>query len=92
MTSKFYFIEMYIYHNVIQQTCAYRTLIIRGLCKTVLLYKFFPKVFGRFKNPHVLFICCGFESIHPEHSGLTKIPGFAKPSINETTLPGFYLD
>jgi len=25
----------------------------RELCKTVLLSKFFPKVFGRFQNPHL---------------------------------------
>jgi len=50
----------------------------RGLCKTVLLSKFFPKVFGRFQNPHVLLIRCGFEIT--QALTLTKIPGFAKPS------------
>jgi len=46
----------------------------------VLLSKFFPKVFGRFQNPHVLLIRCGFEIT--QALTLTKIPGFAKPSIN----------
>jgi len=52
----------------------------RGLCKTVLLSKFFPKVFGRFQNPHVLYIRFGFEIT--QALTLTKIPGFAKPSTN----------
>jgi len=54
-------------------------LILRGLCKTVLLSKFFPKVFGRFQNSHVLLIRCGFEIT--QALTLTKIPGFAKPSF-----------
>ena len=55
--------------------------IVRGLCKTVLLYKFFPKVFGRFQNPHVLLIRCGFEIT--QALTLNKIPDFAKPSVKE---------
>jgi len=49
-----------------------------GLCKTVFLSKFFPKVFGRFQNPRVLHIRYGFEIT--QALTLTKIPGFAKPS------------